>query len=379
MNRKQQKIAINIMAVIVSLAAVFGGLMFTGAIPSWKCAKDSAEPEQENPVKADEARTPMRWEIRFKGMEIAMEEKGTAYIHESGCLNIRLSDDYLIQIDIEDDTVEGMWGRIDQKMEDLTADGYRIEREPEKVAGKGNGHVRYVISRENERGADFKRIYSEICLIPADSGRHFLVVIRYDGRDVEILDEETKNGLYDKAFADVKAILEDVRPSEEPDDKYGSYWMVEENISPGNTCSENDSMTYDDETLTLTYGLPGKCYLTSDDAAGKTYFDEENRIYVRVSVTDYTWESAEKKAEKHSSAGFSKIHEQGQVEINNKIFYYYTYSVLECSKTEKKYHYYFHAFCDLENGDIFTIFGNADDNPLAMDENYYYNVMDICE
>lgn len=379
MNRKPGKIALYVMAGMVSLSAVFGGLVFMGTIPLLNRAVRTEEAGWEKVPERDGEGMPAQWEIKFKGMKIAMEERGTAYIHESGCLNVSLEDGYLIQIDVESDTVDNMWSRIDKKMEDLEAAGYRIEQDPKRMTEEGSDIVRYVISRENERGTDHKRIYSEVCLVPADTGRHFLAVIRYDGTDVDILDEEAKNELFDKAFADVCTILADAEPTKETDDEYGSYWTVEENINPGDTYSESGTVTYDDGKLTLTHRLPEKCYLVFDDISGKTYFDEENRIYIRTSVVDYTWESAEQMAEKHSTAGFSKIHEQDRIEINGRVFYYYTYSVMEGSKTERKYHYYFHAYCDLDNGDIYTVSGSADDNPLAMDESYYYSVMDICE
>jgi len=367
MNNKLQRVTLGVTGIL-SLFAVFSGLIFMGVVPSWKYA-----------VWTEEGEVPTLWEIKFKGMKITMQEKGKVYIHESGCLNIRLEDNYLIQIDVEDDTVDNQWSGIDEKMADLAAAGYRIEQEPQRVTESGRDYVRYVVSMENERGADYERIYSEVCLMPADNGRHFLVVIRYDKTDVDALDEEAKNELYDKAFTDAEAILADAEPTDEPDDEYGSYWMAEKNISPQHAYSASDSIMYDDGNLELTYKLPEKCYLISDNIAGKSYFDEENRIYIRVSVMNYVWQSAEEYVEKHYSSGFSRIHEQGQTEINGRVFYYYTYSVLERSKTEKKYQYYFHAFCDLDNGDIYTISGNAADNPLAMDKSYYLNVMDISE
>lgn len=381
MSKTLRMAVISITAGILSLFAVLMGLIFMGVLPSRNGAVRTEESAtgQESLDTADEDERGELWEINFRGMKITMQENGLAYIHESGCLNIRAEDAYLIQIDVEEDTVDNMWSRIDKKVESLAAAGYRIEQSPERITEGERDYVRYVISIDGERGADYERIYSEVCLAPADSGRHFLIVVRYDGTDMEALDEEARIRMYEMAFADVEAILADAEPTDEPDDEAGSYWMVEENIDPDNAYSSSDSMTYDDGNLTLTYRLPENCYLISDNIAGKTYFDEENRIYINVSVIKYMWESAEDKADKHDSARFSRIHTQGQTEVNDRTFYYYTYSVLERSKTEKKYHYYFYAFCDLNNGDIYAIYGSADDNPLAMDETFYLDVMDISE
>ena len=357
----------------IFLLAVFMGLWFMGILSFGEKGRTEAET-----VKQSEEQSRV-WEIVFKGMKLTIPEKGMVYIHESGCMNVRQQDDYLIQIDVEDDIIENMWAHIDSKKKSLIESGYRIDKEPEWISAGETSYIRYVISMEKERGSDFDRSYFEVMLMPADIGRHFLAVARFDGIDIEGLDAKVRDYMYDEAMEAAVRMLDEAVPTDERDDEVGSYWMEDENIDPNQSYISEDSISYGDGKWTLSYRLPENSQIISDNIAGKTYLDTNSRIYIQASVTNYTWETAEKKAQKLASIVLSRIHAQGEIKVNDRTFYYYTYSVLEYGKKKKKTRYYFHAFCDLENGDIYCIYGSADDCPMALDEMYYLDVMNITE
>lgn len=364
-------------AGVVFLSAVIMGLWFMGGLSFGK------EMDHETEVALQGENQSMNqsrgWEIVFKGMKLTIPEKGMACIHESGCMNVRWRDDYLIQINIEDDTIENMWARMDSKRESLIGAGYRIDREPEWIQVEGRESIRYVISMSGERGSDFERSYFEVMLMPADTGRHFLAVARFDGIDIDGLDAEICDYLYKEASESVLEILDGAQPTDERDDEIGTFWMEDKNLDPDQSCLSEDSILCKDEEWLVSYQLPENSQLISDNIAGKTYLDMDNRIYIRTSITNYTWETAQEKAQKLAANVLSRIHARGEAKVNGRIFYYYSYSVLEYGKKKKQIHYYFHAFCDLENGDIYSIYGSADDCPKAMDERYYLDVMNITE
>ena len=119
--------------------------------------------------------------------------------------------------------------------------------------------------------------------------------------------------------------------------------------------------------------------LLSDNQAGKSYYaDTENRD-VTVSVVPYSWMSAKDMAESKRGAGISKVVDEGRYEVNGVIYYYYAYSVLHIKGEKRSCTYHFAAYADLKNGDIYVIYGDADDNPQAMDPQSYYDLMDIKE
>lgn len=357
----------------IFLFAVFMGLWFMGILSFGEKGGSGTETAGQS---EGQGRV---WEIVFKGMKLTIPEKGKACIHESGCMNIRQKDDYLIQIDIEDDTIENMWARMDNKKKTLTESGYRIDKEPEWTSRESQEYIRYVISMADERGSDFGRSFFEVMLMPADEGRHFLAVARFDGINIEGLDAKGRGYMYDEAMEAALKILDQAVPTDENDDEAGTFWMEDENIHPDQSYLLEDFISDEDGKWAVSYRLPENSQIISDNAAGKTYLDTNNQIYIQASVTDYTWETAQKKAQKLADTVLSRLHSRGEIKVNDRIFYYYTYSVLEYGKKKKKTHYYFHGFCDLENGDIYSIYGRADDCPMALDEMYYMDVMDITE
>lgn len=373
------KIAACIAACIAALGlwllALFGGLWFAGVISldetggSHVAAEGSAVGEED-----DEPRV---WKVIFKGMQFTLPQKGTVYLHGSGCLNIRQDERYLIQIQIEDDTVDEMWAHMERKRESLTAAGYRMEKEAERLTEEGHDYVRYVISLEKERGSDLDRTYFEVILAPADEGRHFLAVIPYDRVDVEKLEETMREKVYAEAFARVGAVLDAACPTDELDDETGMLWMEDKSLDPEQRYIQEDTIVYGDGRHSLSYRLPDHCMLTADNIAGKTYYAEDDQVYIMTDVVKYTWMTAEAMAGLTAGSELSRIHTEGEVQVNGRTFYYYTRSVLEYKKTETSVTYYFNAYCDLEDGSVYTISGYADDHPEALEEIYYLEWMDI--
>lgn len=357
------------------LFALLGGLWFAGVL-SFGEKNVSYDAADEPAVKEGNDR-PQVWEIVFKGMKLTLPQKGTVYLHESGCMNIRQDERYLIQIQIEEDTLDEMWACMEEKKRSLTEFGYRMEKEAERLTAEGHDYVRYVISLEKERGSSFDRTYFEVMLAPADEGRHFLVVIPYDKIDVDKLDGAMKEKVYDEALVRASAILDTAYPTDEIDDEVGMLWMEDKSLDPDQRYISEDTIVYADGQHSLSYRLPEHCMLTADNIAGKTYYDEDDQVYVRTDVLKYTWMPAEELARSIADRELSRPHTSGEILVNGRIFYYYTYSVLEYRKNETSTEYLFYAYCDLEDGSIYTIFGHAYDFPEALEAIYYLEWLDI--
>ncbi len=374
------KKAAYIAAAGVWLSALFGGLWFAG---SFSLSGNGGPDDEQEKLTAEEAganegrEQPPAWEVVFKGMKFTLPQKGKVYLHGSGCMNIRQDEQYLIQINIEEDTVDEMWARMEQKKESLMKAGYRMEKEAEYSGEEEYEYVRYVISLEKERGSEYERTYSEVILAPADEGRHMLVVIPYDGTDMEKLDETLREKLYEEAFARAKGIWEGAGPTDELDDEVGTLWMEDQNLDPEHQYISEDIIVYGDGQHSLSYRLPEHCMLTADNITGKTYFDEDHQAYIQTNVVKYTWMTARDMAESAADRNLSRPLASGEVTVSGRTFYYYTYSVLEYGKTKTSRVYQFYGYCDLEDGSIYSIRGYADDNPQAADEAYYLEWMNI--
>ncbi len=369
-----------IAAAGVWLLALFCGLWFAGVLSVG--GKGSPGDEQEKSA-AEEAgagkgkELPRVWEVVFKGMKFTLPQKGKVHLHGSGCMNIRRDDRYLIQINIEEDTVDEMWTRMEQKRESLIKAGYRMEKEAERSKEEGFDYVRYVISLEKERGSNYDRTYFEVILAPADEGRHMLVVIPYDGIDMDKLDGTMREKVYEEALARARDIWEEAGPTDELDDEVGMLWMEDRNLDPELAYISEDTIVYGDGQHSLTYRLPEHCMLTIDNIAGKTYFDEDHQVYIQTNVLKYTWMTARDMADSIADGELSRPLAAGETTVGGRTFYYYTYSVMEYGKNETSTVYQFYGYCDLEDGSIYSIRGYAEDNPQAADEAYYLEWMNI--
>lgn len=364
-----------IAAVCLWLLALFGGLWFAGVISPGGAGGSHGAAEESSAGMDSEL--PRVWEVVFQGMKFTLPQKGTVYLHASGCMNIRQDERYLIQIDAGEDTVDEMWESMGQRRESLIASGYRMEKEAERLTGEGRDYVRYVVSLEKERGSDYDRSYFEVILAPADEGRHLLAAIRFDGIDVDKLDGTLRERIYEEAFARTDAVLAGACPAEQMDDEMGSLWMEDKNMDPEHRYISEDTIVYGDGQHSLSYRLPEHCMLTADNIAGKTYFDEDNQVYIQTNVVKYTWMTAKDMAESAAGRALSRPVAEGEITVNGRNFYYYAYSVVRYGKNEATTEYKFHGYCDLEDGSIYYIFGFAEDYPGAVEEIYYLEWMDI--
>ncbi len=382
--RKEKKNNVNRMirktACVVTagiwLLALFGGLWFAGFFSP---VKDPLSAAGESMAEGS-ADQPRIREVTYKGMKFFLPEKGMVGIHASGCLNIRQVDRYLIQIEISDGTVEELWEEWSQKRELLLETGYRMEKEAELLEGEEGDYIRYVISLDDGRWSDFDRTYFDVVMAPADEGRHFLTVILYDKIDVENLDEATREKVFAEAFVRASAILAAACPTDEADEEPGTVWYEDKSLDPERRYVTEGTIVYKDGKHSLSYQLPERCMLTGDDAIGKTYYDEDDQIYVTADVVkhhDPVKATAKSMAESNVKGNLSRPHTSGEVQVNGRTFYYCTRTVVDYQKRKMVTTYTFDGFCDLGAGNVYCIHGYSEKSPKTLEPEYYLEWMDI--
>ena len=341
--------------ICILAGSVFAALDFMGVVDlnfrNKKFGEDVSATENET-----NTNNPEPWHIVFKGYAFSVEPVGLAIIHESGCINIRSCDEYLIQIDVEDGTAEEFWNVRDERVKNMEDSGYVIELAPEKVELQGREYIRYIISLANERGADVDNTYFYVLVSDTGDDQRFFTVIKFDGIDIASLNVKEKDGIYEKAVDEVTAVVAGAVPTDETNDMAGSYWQEtqpienfatdnDNNIGADNitgadskvnknsddNSSENDILIKDsitNEDTTVSYELPEGYILTDDDLSGKKYYSDNDKVNVMISVVPYTWMTAADMAERERGAGISKVIKSGQYEVSGVTFYYYTYSIL---------------------------------------------------
>lgn len=372
--KRYKKIIYVILMICILAGSVFAALDFMGVVDlnfrNKKFGEDVSATENENGANTN---NPEPWHIVFKGYAFSVEPVGLAIIHESGCINIRSCDEYLIQIDVEDGTAEEFWNGRDDRVKNMEDSGYVIELAPEKVELQGRGYIRYIISLANERGADVDNTYFYVLVSDAGDDQRFFTVIKFDEINIASLNVKEKNEIYEKAVDEVTAIVAGAVPTDETNDMAGSYWQETQPVE--NSASDNDTITNEDTIVS--YELPEGYILTDDDLSGKKYYSDNDKVNVMISVVPYTWMTAADMAEREHRAGISKVIRSGQYEEKGVTFYYYTYSILYIRGEKRSITYHFNGYADLKNGDIYSVYGFADDNPAAMEPDTYADFMKI--
>lgn len=378
--KRYKKIIYVILMICILTGSVFAALDFMGVVNlntiNAKFGEDRSATENET-----NTNKPEPWHIVFKGYAFSVEPVGLAIIHESGCINIRSCDEYLIQIDVEDGTAEELWNGRDERVKNMEASGYVIELSPEKVKLQGREYIRYIISLANERGADVDNTYFYVLVSDAGDDQRFFTVIKFDEIDIASLNVKEKDEIYQKAVDEVTSIVAGAVPTDETNDMAGSYWQETQSVDTENSATDKgnnidvDNITNEDTTVS--YKLPEGYILTSDDLSGKKYYSENDKINVMISVVPYTWMTAADMAERERGAGISKVIKSGQYEEKGVTFYYYTYSILYIRGGKRSITYHFKGYADLKNGDIYSVYGFADGNPAAMEPDTYADFMKI--
>lgn len=376
--KRYKKIIYVILMICILAGSVFAALDFMGVVNlntiNEKFGEDMSTTENET-----NTNKPEPWHIVFKGYAFSVEPVGLAIIHESGCINIRSCDEYLIQIDVEDGTAEELWNGRDERVKNMEDSGYVIELAPEKVELQGREYIRYIISLANERGADVDNTYFYVLVSDTGDDQRFFTVIKFDGIDIASLNVKEKDGIYEKAVDEVTAVVAGAVPTDETNDMAGSYWQETQPIENFATDNDNnigaDNITNEDTTVS--YELPEGYILTDDDLSGKKYYSDNDKVNVMISVVPYTWMTAADMAEREHRAGISKVIRSGQYEVSGVTFYYYTYSILYIRGEKRSITYHFNGYADLKNGDIYSVYGFADGNPAAMEPDTYADFMKI--
>lgn len=372
--KRYKKIIYVILMICILTGSVFAALDFMGVVDlnfrNKKFGEDMSTTENET-----NTNKPEPWHIVFKGYAFSVEPVGLAIIHESGCINIRSCDEYLIQIDVEDGTAEEFWNGRDERVKNMEDSGYVIELAPEKVELQEREYIRYIISLANERGADVDNTYFYVLVSDTGDDQRFFTVIKFDGIDIASLNVKKKDGIYEKAVDEVTAIVAGAVPTDETNDMAGSYWQETQPVDTGNSATDKDSITNEDTTVS--YELPEGYILTDDDLSGKKYYSDNDKVNVMISVVPYTWMTAADMAEREHRAGISKVIRSGQYEEKGVTFYYYTYSILYIRGGKRSITYHFKGYADLKNGDIYSVYGFADGNPAAMEPDTYADFMKI--
>ena len=362
--KKLKTIISVIIAICLLAAAVLLGLIFMGVVNlPQKNSEESIEESEIEEGKTNKTESTDEWEIIFKGFEFKVKKKGKALVHESGCLNIRSCEEYLIQIDVDDTDVEEFWENRAEKTENMKKAGSEIELEPQKITVDKKEYIEYRLIIDST--------YYEILLSGAGDGKHIMGIAVFDGIDMTNLDENGREEHYETAISEITTILKKAKPTDKKDDAAGSGWEEKTSLKD----LEEDTIKKGETSVS--YKLPEGFIFYSENIGGKGYYSEQDDAYVETSIIQSPSSTASEYAESKSLAGISPITSEGEFEVNGLKYYYYSYSVKRVESDEEKYEYKFAAYTDLEGGDIYLITGYSQTAIEIMEAQYFKSFMEI--
>lgn len=354
------------------LVAVFIGLWFMGL---FSFAKDNGKTATSSNASDD------YWEIVYHGIQFSSDISATVHIHQTDCLNIRMKKDYLIQIKTENAPASDFWNTREDKIKNLINMGYRIECEPKQLTIDNRTYINYIASIPDSERCPFDRCYSSVFITDIDEENRFLAIVSYDGIDMENVDSNERDRLYKDAENVLADLLNTAAPTDKADDEIGTL-LIPDNYGADKDNTLSQDALYDNGKILVKYYLPDNSYFISDtnlsSIKSKNYMIKDTDYYVSVSINSNKWYNAKEMADNHLTAGFTRITRDGSITVGEKTFYYYTYSVAYRSKKKTKVTYYFEAFTDMKNGDIYNISGHSNSEDI-MNPDFYYGLMDISE
>ncbi len=354
------------------LIAVFIGLWFMGL---FSFAKDNGKTATSSDA------SDYYWEIVYHGMKISSEIPATVLFHKTDCLNIRTKKDYLIQISTENITASDFWNNREDKVKNLINMGYRIECEPKQLTINNHTYINYIASIPDSERCPFDRCYSSVFITDIDEENRFFAVVSYDGIDMENVSSDERDKLYKDAENVLTTLLNAAVPTDKADDEIGTLLFPDDYGTDKEKILSQDAL-YDNGKILVRYYLPDNSYFISDtnlsSVKSKNYMIKDTDYYVSVSINSNKWYNAKEMADEHLTAGFTKITREGSITVGEKTFYYYTYSVAYRSKKKTKIIYYFEAFTDMNDGNIYNISGHSNSEDI-MNPDFYYGLMDISE
>lgn len=367
----KNKLWICVGIVVVGLAVLFS-LWLMGVISF--ADRKTVQDENTQINLTEEAATTEKWSIVYGGLNFFIDGEATAYIHDSGCLNLNMNSGYLVQIEVEDKTVDDFWDNREANMEKIVLAGYREELAPERMTDDEREYVRYVLSMEDDAG----RTYYMAMFTPRDESSRFFICVKYDDTDVASMNEAEKSKLYDESMELVEGIFANAVDTDQPDDESGSLWMPDissdASLASSDVISE-DTLEYGEHKVT--YHLPENCRRQEGALIGNNYVMDSDSVHFNVCVWENSYNNAEDKVKLHDSSGITSLSSQGSVEIGNYTFYYYSYSVMRGSKDEKKYTYNFVAYCDFGDHAVYEISASSNENEAVMDYSFWTEVMRV--
>ena len=201
-------------------------------------------------------------------------------------------------------------------------------------------------------------------------------------KDMDDMTEAERKAMYDKSSAWIQELMDAGESTDEPDDDTGKIIYSATALKNKENYADSDTLT--SACRTVQYGLPYG-YLRKDDSdPDSVYYESDSgKTYLYIAIKDYSAlltddESLKEYVDSYAKNDHAMPQDCGSKEMDGRVFYYYSYFTQNwCDDGSVIVEYNFKAYCDIGEGQIYTISAHSYTNSDVMDTDTYLECMKL--
>lgn len=363
---------IRISCVIVGIAlAVIAALWFMGVITWGHDAGDV--------IKYGEADESEEYVV-YDGIKFPCNQYEIVMVTENGVF-LDTDSGHRIQVLHQEQTLDDFWETKDERMDAARSAGFDVDSEPEKYSSGNRDYIRYALRQQTgDEAADYSG-YMQIFLTPDYKGGRLFICINYN-KDIDDMTDDERKNLYVKSSAWIQDLMNSGEPTDEPDDDTGRIVYSDSALEDRKNYSDSDTLTCAGKTVQ--YGIPYGFVKTGDSDPDSAYYESDSgKTYLYIVIKDYSMlisddESLKEYVDSYAKNDHAMPQNCGSREIDGRVFYYYSYFTQNwCDDGSVIVEYNFNAYCDIGDGQIYTMSAHSFTNSDVMDPDIYLKCMKL--
>lgn len=282
--------------------------------------------------------------------------------------------------------MEGSYALTLQELYSLSTDidgWFRLMKPFDELAVDNNSYIYCVYEDEGET---VLLAYKE-----ADAEHVFEIMVRCLAIDqMKYQTEEELIREYESYILIADSLLRGAKPTDEEDTPTGKIYVADEmyadlQVVVTETFVPEDALYDEADRMLAAYQVADNFYMMAHEIkpgiySMKAYYDTDREIMATV-VGGHR--RSDMDAQKVMAEGAAIWTEEGaeveSIEINGKVFYYYSYTEEYQSMDETCKKYFFEAATDMKNGTIYRLSANSEVSPDALDIDTYVKFLTIEE
>lgn len=370
MDSRKKYIRISCMVVGIVLVA-FAALWFMGVIPWGHSVAD---------VKVYGDTDEREEYVVYDGIKFPCGQYEMVMVTGNG-LFLDTASGHRIQVLHQYQTLDDFWGTKDERIDACLKDGFTFDIEPERYTSGSRDYIRYVLSQQpGDEELDYSE-YNQIFLTPDYKGDRLFICINYS-KDMDDMSETERTALFDKSAEWIHELMDSSEVTDEPDDATGKILYSDSALSDGEDYTDSDTLTC--TAGTVGFGLPYGYVKKGDPESDSAYYESDSAdTDIYISIKDYSMllsddGSLKEYVDSYAKNDHAMSQNCGSRDIDGQIFYYYSYFTQNwCDDGSVIVEYNFKAYCNIGDGQLYTISAHSFTNSGVMDPDNFLETMKL--